>query len=341
MDKALLERKNLDALLVAIRKVAKLFAPARDGRDGETAFSPVESTAEIHLEPVNTRLSAKGLFFPQRETLMRFSGSALSDVTLPTGAFVVFGVRPCDARSLTWLDCVFIGGGQEDPYFQERRKSAVVIAMACDQPCASCFCTSVGGSPYGSEGADLLASATGKEGALLFEAHSDKGGEFLRTYADFFAAVDGDTLKERDERAAAAKRRMKALDCADLKEKLDAGIDSPLWDTLTNTCLGCGVCAYLCPVCHCFDITDEKRGAEGVRVRSWDSCQFPRFTLHASGHNPRPLKKARMRQRIMHKFSYAVETAGTVFCSGCGRCVRACPVNLDIRRILAAFKDLQ
>jgi len=41
----------------------------------------------------------------------------------------------------------------------------------------------------------------------------------------------------------------------------------------------------------------------------------------------------------MHKFSYAVETAGTVFCSGCGRCVRSCPVDLDIRQILAAFKD--
>jgi sulfhydrogenase subunit beta (sulfur reductase) len=63
------------------------------------------------------------------------------------------------------------------------------------------------------------------------------------------------------------------------------------------------------------------------------------FTLHASGHNPRPSKKARMRQRIMHKYSYAVETAGAVFCCGCGRCVRYCPVNLDIRRMLAALKD--
>ena len=75
-----------------------------------------------------------------------------------------------------------------------------------------------------------------------------------------------------------------------------------------------------------------------MRVRSWDSCQYALFTLHASGHNPRPLKKARMRQRVMHKFSYARETAGTVFCSGCGRCVRACPVNLDIRRHAHGFQ---
>ena len=81
----------------------------------------------------NTRLSAKGLFFPQREVLLRFAGSTLTEETLPKGSVVVFGVRPCDARSLTWLDGVFCGGGQEDPYFGERRRNAVVISMACDR----------------------------------------------------------------------------------------------------------------------------------------------------------------------------------------------------------------
>jgi predicted aldo/keto reductase-like oxidoreductase len=77
-----------------------------------------------------------------------------------------------------------------------------------------------------------------------------------------------------------------------------------------------------------------------VRIRTWDGCQYALFTLHASGHNPRPNRKARMRQRLMHKYSYAVETAGAVFCSGCGRCIRACPVNLDIREMLAAVRGL-
>jgi len=340
MDKALLQKKDLDALLAAIRMRAPVYAPARDGGDGGTVFRPVESAADVCLGQVNTRLSVKGLFFPQRESLMKFSGSALSEVTLPTDSLVVFGVRPCDARSLTWLDTVFGGGGHEDPYFQERRKSAVVIAMACDQPGASCFCTSVGGSPYGSDGADMLVSQAGADGALLFEAASEKGRAFLEEHAGLFAPANAQAREAREARASAAAKKMEALDLTGLKEKLDAALDSPLWDALTKTCLGCGVCTYLCPSCHCFDISDEKSGADGVRVRSWDSCQYARFTLHASGHNPRPLKKARMRQRVMHKFSYAQETAGTAFCSGCGRCVRACPVNLDIRGILTAFKDL-
>jgi hypothetical protein len=45
-----------------------------------------------------------------------------------------------------------------------------------------------------------------------------------------------------------------------------------------------------CPTCWCFDIQDETRGKSGVRMRNWDSCMYPLFTLHGSGHNPRGTK---------------------------------------------------
>jgi len=41
-----------------------------------------------------------------------------------------------------------------------------------------------------------------------------------------------------------------------------------------------------------------------------------------------------MRQRVMHKFRYFVANHGQVACVGCGRCVRECPVNLDIRAVI-------
>jgi len=321
-----------------MRATAAVYGPIPDGR-GNLTFRRVDSAFDIRLDGANTLTSAKGLFLPQREIMMRFSGTVLTSADLPEGMFVVVGIRPCDAKSLPWLDCVFGGGEPQDPYYKERRKNALVIAVACDRPGPACFCTSVGGSPYGTEGADVLVSAA-KDDLLLFEAVTEKGKQLLAANAGLFGPADEQAITDRKERAEAARRTMKVIDLTGLKEKLDVGIDSPLWDSLTRTCLGCGVCSFVCPVCHCFDITDEKLGSDGVRVRSWDSCQFPRFTLHASGHNPRPLRKARMRQRVMHKFSYALETAGTIFCSGCGRCVRSCPVGLDLRRMLAAFKDL-
>ncbi|MBE3063825.1 MAG: 4Fe-4S dicluster domain-containing protein [Spirochaetes bacterium] len=358
MDKGLLQRKDLNALIEAVSRSAEFLAPAAIGEGlmpRETAFRTVKAPAEVSLGQINTRLSVKGVFFPQRETLMRFEGGAVGEVSLPKGPVVVFGVRPCDAKSLLFLDKLFSGEAgapgnvtHQDPYYLERRKNATVIALACDEPCGSCFCTSVGGSPYGTDGADILASATddaggadsaSASGPLLFEAVSEKGKAFLREHAALFTPPGPDAVSARESRAKAAAARMPVLDLAGLKEKADASFDSPVWEKITKICLGCGVCTYVCPTCHCFDITDETAGGRGVRIRTWDACQYPLYTMHSSGHNPRPAKRSRMRQRIMHKYSYTVETAGMVSCSGCGRCVRQCPVNLDIRQMLAAIRD--
>jgi sulfhydrogenase subunit beta (sulfur reductase) len=354
-----LEARNLAPFVEAVAKVAKLFAPVADPAGG-TVFAEVSASAGISLTAANTRLSVKSVFFSQREVLFSFKGSALDAVPAVDGNLVVFGARPCDARAMTWMDGVFGGGGREDPYFVERRKGAVVIAMACDEPCPTCFCTSVGGSPYGTEGADVLASPAGDGQAaapprgstaaasgagpaasdLLLEPVTEKGAAFLVRHASYLRPATATEAEAREERARAAEARMKVLDFSGVKEKMDAGFESPAWEAITRSCLGCGACTYVCPTCHCFDITDETRGDRGVRIRTWDACQYALFTLHASGHNPRGHKQARMRQRLMHKYSYTPETAGAVYCSGCGRCVRACPVNLDIREMLTALEDL-
>jgi ferredoxin len=73
---------------------------------------------------------------------------------------------------------------------------------------------------------------------------------------------------------------------------------------------------------------------EGERFRCWDSCQFPEFSRMAGGIDPRPLRKERFIQRFYHKFCYARERHGKVFCTGCGRCIRFCPVNIDVTAIL-------
>jgi sulfhydrogenase subunit beta (sulfur reductase) len=124
-----------------------------------------------------------------------------------------------------------------------------------------------------------------------------------------------------------------------LTETLKQDFEDPVWEELARPCLGCGICAYVCPTCHCFDISDEvdSRGA-GVRIRSWDCCQYPLFTRHASGHNPRVSRKQRLRQRIMHKYAYTLETSGVVFCVGCGRCILNCPAHLDIRMTLRTLQ---
>lgn len=121
---------------------------------------------------------------------------------------------------------------------------------------------------------------------------------------------------------------------------MDANFDSPLWQDIAVKCIRCGTCTYLCPDCHCFDVQDEVLGSKGSRVRIWDYCMYPEYTLHTSGHNPRPVRMNQMINRIYHKYKYYPDNFDFIAYVGCGRCVSFCPVNIDIIDILSRVKDL-
>ncbi len=128
----------------------------------------------------------------------------------------------------------------------------------------------------------------------------------------------------------------KPMDFAPAQDKLMALFDDmEFWGDVSAKCISCGACTYLCPTCYCFNITDEGAGLSGRRVRSWDNCMSHQFTLEASGHNPRPTKAHRLRNRVGHKFSYYPAIHDEVIaCCGCGRCIKSCPVSVDIREIV-------
>jgi len=100
------------------------------------------------------------------------------------------------------------------------------------------------------------------------------------------------------------------------------------------------MCSYVCPTCYCFDVRDYTDKGKIERVRSWESCQSPGFTKIAGGYDPRANKGSRLRQRFGHKLIYFPEHFGPLHCIGCGRCVRACPVNIDIREIIQDVQKL-
>ena len=154
------------------------------------------------------------------------------------------------------------------------------------------------------------------------------------------APLAEESISEAVEAAhAAAAEALPADSTLDhVQEKVAARFtDTAFWDKETVKCLSCGCCTYICPTCQCFTITDEGSQLDGRRIRSWDSCMTPLFTMETSGHNPRPTKANRMRNRVSHKFSFYPERYNGYFsCVGCGRCVVSCPVSLDIRHMVCA-----
>ena len=335
----IIRKKELPDFLDHLIRSYKVFGPVK--RDGIVFFDAIESGNDISLDYQNAKTSPKAALFPQSETLFRYHRKEGGvDVDVPVQGKkgqVLFGIRPCDAKGFLLLDKVF-GGDCRDPYYEQRRANTIVVSLGCAKPQPACFCTALGGGPCAEEGSDLLMVDIGDQ--YVVKIVGDKGAILLE--GNRFDDAEDESLAQ----AAEVKKKSEAsmeppLKIHGLKEKLDQLFDDSIWAQLTETCLGCGICTYLCPTCHCFDICDEPMGQDGIRIRTWDSCQFPLFTQQASGFNPRPLVKERFRQRIMHKFSYLVEDQGEVGCVGCGRCVTECPVNLDIRELLNALLEVE
>lgn len=334
MNDKITGKKELISFLTDLSKEYEVFVPVK--KDRSVSFEPFSQEEEIVFDYPNSLRTPKEFFFPQSEVLFTFHDS---DKTTEDGGElakprVIFGIRPCDAKSLLLLDKVFNQEDFQDPYYVEKRDNTILIGMGCTHPQATCFCTSLEGSPFGKEGLDVILTEL-NDSKYFLESLTEKG-ENLISEGGQFKDADESERQEADRVKREAEDKIKSMVSIEgLKEKLDKMHDSLLWDEIHQKCLGCAICTYLCPTCHCFALLDEK----SARFRNWDSCMFPVFTLEASGFNPRVSNKERMRQRIMHKFNYYLENFGEMACVGCGRCVRNCPVNMDIREIIEMIEE--
>jgi ferredoxin len=331
MKEKLLSQANLERLISRLAEVGDARVPGRE-EAGDVAIMQWKAEKPLTLDYWNFLQSPKAFFFPQNQAILRFEDGKSEELAPPEREVFLFGVRPCDARALTVLDRVFLSGNCGDPYYAHLRQKTTVIALACTRTMSSCFCSSVGGGPGDGTGADVLAVELTED--LLLKAQTDKGERLLSFGADMLSEAGEAEVEESQERIRNAESQLVRVRTEDSIRRLRDAFDLPLWEAAGLKCLGCGTCSFLCPTCHCFDITDEVRRGVGQRTRTWDCCAYPLFTLQGSGHNPRPTARERWRQRVMHKFRYAVESFDTPFCVGCGRCIRSCPVALDIRTTL-------
>ncbi len=314
----------------------KVLAPVKQG--DRVRFAPPADGEAPSLDYDNTLVPSKAAVFPQTETLYRFQlGQTELEQPQLDEQVVLLGVRPCDARAMNLVERLF-RWDVDDPYYLKRRELTTVVGLACNAPGLNCFCPSVGGGPASTEGLDLLMVDLGEN--YLLEALTDKGKALLEGVSELTEEAGAEALKQKEQVISRAEGQIKrTVDTAGIPEGLPGLWDHPLWQKTAASCLGCGTCTFLCPTCHCFDIQDEAEGFDARRCRTWDSCMFEEYTLHTSGHNPRPTRRERTRNRVNHKYSYFVGKFDVIACVGCGRCVNHCPVNIDLIDILRQVKE--
>jgi ferredoxin len=331
-----ISQQNLNRLLDSLIGAGiRVVAPRLNA--GTALYEPLNSSKEMILDQLPRR-SAKEVFFPICEDIMSYEkeGQKVTIKDVDPASFpetVLAGVRPCDASAIPVLDAVF-SWDYKDQFFLDRRRKTTIIGVACTTADDACFCTAVGLSPTETKGSDLFLTPL-DGGGYDCRSYSEKGEALIRNYLELFSEPTG------SKPLLLAEPQAEKFDLKKVKTWLDTHFEDPSWDAIASRCVGCGACAFVCPACHCFDIVDEGTEKAGKRRKNWDACGFWKFTHHASGHNPRDQQPKRYRNRIMHKFKYYDDKFGQTLCSGCGRCIRICPVGIDIAGIVEEISKKQ
>lgn len=312
-----------------------LYLPV-DGSDGKAVYKKWEDGVKWS-NALNTVRSPKDFFFPQTDNMMEFKTCGKNIEIIDTRSekedFVIFGVRACDVRSFDILDRVFLSM-PVDSYYASRREHGIIVSVACTKPSETCFCKTFGIDPAEPKG-DVTVWKTDTE--VFFKSNSSKGATLLEKFDDLTEECDETAVNEQKEKINSV---MEKLPLSGLKTDAFGGgktqqyFNAPEWDELSEACLGCGTCTFVCPTCQCYDIKDFNTGNGVIRYRCWDSCMYSEFTKMAHG-NPRLTQKERFRQRFMHKLVYYPENNDGIFsCVGCGRCLSKCPISMNIVKVM-------
>ncbi len=335
MADKVIAKSNLRSWLASLVASYNLIAPVA-GESGPSRWKDIDGDSDVDITSDRMMMAIKEYLLPQSETLFTVSGkkgeeTVVDPIKTPERGTLAMGLHLCDVRGISVLDDVYLHQGPfQDPYYAARRNSLAVMATVCSDPRWSCFCTTMGDLNDWAKAADVLV--TDLDGKLYVAPISETGEKLV--HGDFFAEPSAEDVAKKNEvwenLLALPKQSFAGMDTSKIVDW-----DDPIWAEIAQKCLGCGICSYMCPSCSCFDIQDETKGHTVERYRCRDTCQSCDFTHMGHGHNPRPEKTMRARQRVMHKFSYQVTQYGKNGCSGCGRCVESCPVNIDLREVLS------
>ncbi len=319
-----------DMLREAMKDQPVIGPTEREDQPGFYHFTKLRRAEDFVPDYVTTTLPPKTAFFQPSETLFRFTLDQPPELELvsDTQRFVLAGVHPCDLSGLDALDVAYSQPPAEVRWSSDR-KLATVVGIDC-KPDDYCFCSSLG-TQGTRTGCDLFVTKVDR--GYLAEVYTPAGETILtkvRTWEP----------DEEDLRSAEQWRRDKIdlmrthldADVAQIADILEAGGHTHIWKDVAQRCYSCGSCNTTCPACFCFNTYDEFDLSlkHGTRRRTWDSCQLLEFALVAGRHNFRQERWQRVRHRWHRKFLYLFRRLGRAYCTGCGRCSRACPADINL-----------
>jgi len=351
MDLKLVSQANLLSLLDELQEEYSVILPVRKGDtrfyeplvsvqpQEETGGSKTQTSINEHFVIGEVRASEplKSFYFQAKQRVAEnYQDIAPKREAKP---LCIVGAKACDLKGFKVLDTVFMGDDYLDPFYKKAREENLIISADCTSALDTCFCLALQVDPYPKENFDINLSEIGD--SYIAEAGSDKGRSLLEKYSGYLQAANQDHLKKRDQQRAGITEQVRSnirtngVPAQDrLAGAIEKNYEDPLWKEEAETCVECGACNTICPTCHCFLLLDQLDNRDLVRYRLWDSCLIKDFAKVAGGANPRPQLWMRLRNRFEKKFDYFPKVNDLYACTGCGRCILACPGKIDIRKVL-------
>jgi len=327
---------NFTKLLENLKSDYEIYIPVKKG---EQRFYKkyIDFTDDIVIGEVRAFEPLKSFFFRAREIVAEnFKSDIPHTIQKP---FCIVGVKACDLKGFKIQNYVFMNHDYQDPFYIKMCENNLIISIDCTLAIDTCFCLALNVKPYPQENFDINLSMVGE--GFIVEVGSQKGQSLVEKYSFLFEEGKKEFISQRDKqrekviKAVEKNIRGNKIPYQDsFKGIIERGYESNIWADEANNCVECGACNTICPTCHCFLLYDQKDENRMARLRIWDSCMIKDFARVAGGANPRPELWMRLRNRFEKKFDFFPKVANIYACTGCGRCISACPAKIDIRKIL-------
>jgi len=327
---------NLFKLLEELKGDYEVYVPAK--KENQRFYKKYQNpTDDIVIGEVRPFEPLKAFFAQAREVVAEgFKAGMPNPDKKP---FAIVGVKACDLKGFKVQDHVFLDHDYKDPFYIQNRENNLIISSDCTCVIDTCFCLALGIMPHPEENYDINLSEV--NAGFVVDVGSKKGQELVTKHSSLFEEAQKNQIDQmQSQRAGVMKEVEKNVKENDipLQESfegiIEKNFESDIWKDEAKTCVECGACNAICPTCHCFLLYDEKNEEKMERLRIWDSCMIKDFARVAGGANPRAKLWMRLRNRFEKKFDFFPKVADIYACTGCGRCISACPAKIDIRKVL-------